>query len=136
MAREADEAGTPKPHLRRNLQTRFQLSDDDNASLLRYAQAWSLAATPLIQQQDQLRQQFRDTYPGGAIPRGVRLSLPAGLQIVHSETRALTLHYRDLLRNAMRPTAYDDLESQIQKSFGVEVSQPHKDVPLTQAVTR
>ncbi len=113
MAAAADLAGTPKPHLRRNIATEFSLSDEDAVTVLRIAKQWSEETAPVQQRVTEVVKLFRTRFPNGHAPRGADLTPPAELGELDLQLTALNLRHRDLLHNSMRETDFGRLREQV-----------------------
>lgn len=118
MAQAAEVAGKPKPHLRRNLSTQFEIGTDDSASLLREAQAWSAETAPIQREMAKAVAAFRSGFPDGIAQKGMARPSPAALGELQAKLDAVTLRHRDLLHNAMREDDFQRVQGKVRDTFG------------------
>jgi hypothetical protein len=118
LADEADLAHTPKPHLRHVLATRYALSDEDSASLQRIAIAYQTAIKPIHDRTVEVVKQYRARFPFGVIQAGMDATPPPDLSDLQQKDDAVTLLYRDLLRNSMREENFQKLNLRVTTDFG------------------
>ncbi len=118
LADEAESAHQPKPHLRHVLAHRYGLSDDDSASLERIAIAYQAAIKPVHDQIVAVAKQYRARFPFGVIPPGADATPPPELAQLQLQEDAVTLLYRDLLRNSMREENFQKLNQRVATDFG------------------
>ncbi len=114
---EAAESGAiSKPKLSHLTSDRFHLSDSNAAILENLAVAYQNEVLPLHQQALDYIEKFHARFPGGVIPKGADASPPTELAILQQQETALTLHYRDLLRESMPKGDFDVLVSTVRRS--------------------
>jgi hypothetical protein len=118
MAKAADQAGQPKPHLRRNIATRFHLSPGDSETLLRFANAWTAETAEINAQGATAVVNFHKRFPGGVARKGMDTSPPPELGAIQVHMDSVTLRYRDLLRTSMSETEFQRVQSQVRETFG------------------
>jgi hypothetical protein len=118
MADDAEAVHKPKPHLRKILARKFEISDFDSANLDRFSQAYKQDITPIEAQKDTLIAQFRARFPSRKIPVGADISPPAGLADLQKQENSIILYYRDQLRNSMREADFQILQTKVRQAFG------------------
>jgi hypothetical protein len=118
LADEAEASHDPKPYFRRLLAARFQLSDDDNANLKRLSLAYQGEIDPIHTRVVEIITRFHARFPTGVIGPGEDPNPPTELKILEQQEDAVTLQYRDLLRNSMKEEAFKKLHATILESFG------------------
>jgi len=118
LADEAEAAHEPKPYFRHILATRFVLTDDDNESLNRLAIAYQEEIDPIQKQAVEAIRRFRARFPSGIIQRGMDADPPSELAVLERQEDAITLRYRDLLRNSMREDAFQKFHANVLALFG------------------
>ena len=116
LADQADAAHTPKPQLRRILPARFGLSSADAASLERLALAYQNEIAPIHQQMALVITQFRNRL-ASSLP-GTDTGPPAEITELQQQEDAVTLRYRDLLRNSMSESDFQKAHAKILENFG------------------
>ena len=115
---EAEAAPPPKPYLRRVLADRFELSDDDNESLNRLSIAYQAEIDPIQKQVLEVIKKFHARFPSGVIQPGMDADPPSELTTLERQEDAVTLRYRDLLRNSMREDAFQKFHANLLATFG------------------
>jgi hypothetical protein len=118
LADEADAAHDPKPYLRKVLAYRFNLSENDNASLDRLSIAYQREIDPIHAQTLVIIGQFHARFPSGVIPRGADASPPPELAQLQQQEDAVALRYRDLLRTSMHEEEFQQFHAKVRKTFG------------------
>lgn len=118
LADDADLASSPKPFLRRVLATKFGLSGQDSASLDRLSLAYQAEVAPIRAQILGSIQKFHSKFPNSQIPRGADISPPPELQGLQQQLEAVTLRYRDMLRNSMQEQEFQRVQASVRDSFG------------------
>ncbi len=121
LADQADAAHTPKPHLRRVLANRLGLSDDDSATLKNLALAYQNESTPVRAQIVASLAKFHARFPGGIAAPGVDRSPPPELLDLQRQQDAITLRYRDLLRNSVSADTFQRVHAIVQSTFGTGI---------------
>lgn len=117
LAEEADKSPKPKSELRRILTTRYGFNEADGATLQRLALAYQAEIAPIHQQATAAIAKFRARFPSGTIPSGADSSPPPELSDLQKQEDAVTLRYRDLLRNSMREEDFQKVHAKIMASF-------------------
>jgi hypothetical protein len=118
LADEADKSPTPKPYLRHILADRLGLSDDNNTSLDRLAVAYQGEIDPIHKQVLATIASFHARFPLGVVPHGADTSPPPELATLQQQEDAVTLRYRDLLRNSMSEDDFQKFHTKVLASFG------------------
>lgn len=118
MAQAATSPDKPEAQLNKVLPNRLQLSGPDAASLQRIASAWSAEMMPVRAQIVATVKEFRKSLPNGSAGAGVDATPPAALGELQQNQDAITLRYRDLLRNAMRTEDFSRVHGQVRTLFG------------------
>ncbi len=90
----------------------------DRASLLRLAQAYQAEIDPIHQQVVKRIHDFHARFPNGRIPAGVDHSPPPELGDLQKQEDAVTLRYRYLLQNSMRPGDFQTTDRKVLSSLG------------------
>jgi hypothetical protein len=118
LADEAEASDKPKPYLRHILATRFELSDDDNATLNRLSISYQKETDPIQKQVVEVVQRFHARFPSGIIEPGMDDAPPSELAVLERQEDVVTFRYRDLLRNSMREEAFQKFHAKILEQFG------------------
>ncbi len=118
LADEADSTQHPKPHLRHILATRYELSEDDSASLERMAIAYQAAIKPIRDRTIEVIKAYRARFPFNVIRPGMDTTPPPELADLRAREDAVTLLYRDLLHNNMREADFQSLNTKLAASLG------------------
>jgi hypothetical protein len=118
LADEAEASHNPKPYLKRLQPDRFQLSEDDYASLCRLSIAYQKEIDPVHRQVLQAISKFQARFPSGVVEPGADVEPPAELIALQQQEDAITLRYRDLLRNSMREEAFQRFKACLWSTFG------------------
>lgn len=121
MSQAAASPDKPEAHLSNVLPLRFKLSEYDASSLRRVSAAWADEMVPLRAQIVATVAQFRNSFPGGIVRQGMDPTPPASLGKLQEQVDRVTLRYRDALRNEMRRTDFDRLQTQIRETFSPKV---------------
>jgi hypothetical protein len=118
LADEADAAGAPKPHFRRILANRLQLSEADAASLLRLSLAYQAELDPIQNKIDALKAAFLAKYSLGVKAPWQDARPPEELGDLLNQGNAIALRYRDLLQNDLTPNGFQNLVTRVHVTFG------------------
>jgi hypothetical protein len=118
LADEAEASHNPKPYFRHILATRFALSDDDGASLNRLSISYEKEIDPIQKQVVEIIKRFHARFPSGIIGPGMDPDAPPELAALQKQEDAVTLRYRDLLRNSMREDAFQKFHAKVLETFG------------------
>jgi hypothetical protein len=118
LADEAEASHNPKPYLKRLVQDRFQLSDDDYASLCRLSIAYQKEIDPIHKQIIEAIRKFQARFPSGVVEPGMNAEPPQELTTLQQQEDTVTLRYRDLLRNSMREEAFQKFKTRLLEMLG------------------
>jgi hypothetical protein len=118
LADEADAAGRPKPHFRRILANRLQLSDADAASLLRLSLAFQAEIDPIQKRAVAVKAAFLANFPLGVKAPWQDARPPVELGDLLTQEDTIALRYRDLLQNDLRPEDFQKMVTRIHATFG------------------
>ena len=121
LADEAEASHNPKPFLRRLVQDRFQLSDEDYASLCRLSVAYQKEIDPMHQQIIETISKFQARLPSGVVGPEMNAEPPPELTTLQQQEDTVTLRYRDFLRNSMREEAFQKFKTRLLEKFGKEL---------------
>ncbi len=117
MARSASSLDKPEAHLDRVLPQQFELNADDTASLVKVAADWERDTKVLRTQFVQVVDRFHRSFPNGRLGPGVDPTPPSELADLRGQMDAVTLQYRDKLRNTMQEAAFQKLRVNVEKTF-------------------
>ena len=124
MAQAAKSDDEPAAHLTSVLPQRLKLSSFDAANLQRFAKEWAAEQVPL-------RMQVRttiDQHHAAWAERGLNnIPNPAptvALRALQDQRNAVTLRYRDMWQNTMRPAEFSRVQTDIRKMFDTTGSSP------------
>jgi hypothetical protein len=118
LADKAEASHNPKPYFRHILATRFALSDDDSASLNRLSISYAKEIDPIQKQVVEIIKRFHARFPSGIIGPGMDADAPPELAVLQEQEDAVTVRYRDLLRNSMREDAFQKFHAKVLEKFG------------------
>ncbi len=118
LADDAEASPDSKLHFNQLLATRYRLNEDDNASLQRLAIAYQGEIDPIHKQVLEVIKKFHARIPDRVIQPGTDMSPPPELASLQQQEDAVTLRYRDLLRNSMREEVYQTFHARLLKDFG------------------
>jgi hypothetical protein len=118
LADEADASPAPKPHLRHIVSNRFQLNNNDSATLERLSLAYQSEINPIHAQIVDATTKFRARFPSGIAQNGADTSPPPELAQLQQQEDAATLRYRDLLRSSMREEDFQKVQAKVRDTFG------------------
>jgi hypothetical protein len=122
MADKADAAGTPKPYLRNILRNRFDLSDTEDATLLRNALAFRAELIPIHQKAISLQSAYASRFPGRILNQISDRTIPGELADIQKQEDALVLRYRDLLHNDLGEHDFRLLDNKVLEVFSKPLS--------------
>jgi hypothetical protein len=122
LADEADAAHAPKPQLRRIVSNRFGFNDADGASLERLSLAYQGEINPLHAQITEVIAKLYARFPSGIAQKDSDTTPPPELAQLHQQEDAVTLRYRDLLRNSMREEDFQKVQAKVRDTFGKPIA--------------
>ncbi len=117
MAKAAPSPDKPEAHLNRVIPQQFQIDAIDSSSLEQVAANWERDTEVLRSQFLKVIAQFHGSFPNGRLKPGVDPTPPSALTDLRAQMDAVTLQYRDKLRNSMREPDFQRLRSNIWKAF-------------------
>jgi hypothetical protein len=117
LADEADAAGDPKPYFRRLMPNRFKLDDYDSASLLRLSLAYQVEIAPVRKQIDAAKDAFLAKFPFGFRYPGMDMTQPAEIGELQDRENAITIRYRDLLRNELSSEVFQKVDKVMHETY-------------------
>jgi hypothetical protein len=116
-AASAKSADAPEAGLPRVMPRQLNLSSFDAAALVRLSGAWYLEAAPIQTKIAATVKDFRSSLHDLANNAEANADSAAQLQELQSELRAVTLRYRDALRNSMRNGDYQAMHTTLVQRF-------------------
>ncbi|HWZ53063.1 MAG TPA: hypothetical protein VNW54_16530 [Granulicella sp.] len=126
IARSAASPDKPDANLAYVIPKQFQLDAADLASVEQVASDWERDTKILRSEFVNVVAQFHSSFPNGRLRPGVDTIPPPDLADLRAEMDAVTLKYRDELRNAMRESDFQRLQMNVLKAF---TNNTHEKIP-------
>jgi hypothetical protein len=117
IARSAPSPDKPEAHLDRVIPMQFKLNDNDLANLENVANDWERDTKVLRTEFLKVIAQFHNSFPNGRLRPGVDPTPPSALADLRSQMDTVTLQYRDKLHTSMQEPDFQQLHSNLQKTF-------------------
>ncbi len=122
QAKEAESQETPEAQLPFIMTLRLGLKEEQRSNFEQLTQAWEADVAPVRAEMNATISRFHATFPSGKLNADINATPPESIRELRREIDAITLQYRDRLRNAVIETDYQTLRDAALVSTGVRLT--------------
>ena len=121
-AKAAKSPESPETQLPKVIPNLFALDSTQASSVEHFAGAWEADVVPIRSQLTVAISAFHSSFPNGRLNPNVDPTPPAAIRALRAQIDAVTLRYRDQLRNDKQETAFQDFQAKLRKTFDPNVN--------------